>query len=182
MAALFERVIRTPDSHVILDSDDAIGVDVDFESFLGLPIRIGSETLGVLALADRPGGFPVALAEALAPIVTTAANLIQAHNSERHRRAVEAELRATEARLRTVMGGVPISLFMVDRGGILSLASGAGLEGLGIDPRSAVGRSAFDLFAGSPGMVDQLRQALGGKAVADLIEVGDRTFATTLRP
>ncbi|MGI9610085.1 MAG: PAS domain S-box protein, partial [Acidimicrobiia bacterium] len=141
-----------------------------------------SETLGVLALADRPGGFTLAAAEELAPIVTTAANLIQAHVSERHRRAVETELRATEARLRTVMGGVPISLFMVDRGGVVTLASGAGLEGFGIDPRDAVGQSAFDLFGSSPAMVDQLRQALGGQAVTDLIAVRDRTFATTLRP
>jgi PAS domain S-box-containing protein len=182
MAQLFERVIRTRDAHVILDSADAETVEVEFESFLGLPIRIGSETLGVLALADRPGGFSLAVAEELAPIVTTAANLIQAHVSERHRRAVEAELRATEARLRTVMGGVPISLFMVDRAGVVTLASGAGLEGFGIDPRNAVGHSAFDLFGASPGMVDQLRHALGGKAVTDLIAVGDRTFATTLRP
>ncbi|NNJ48609.1 MAG: PAS domain S-box protein [Acidimicrobiia bacterium] len=182
MAQLFERVIRTPDSHLILNSRDAEALDVEFDSFLGLPIRIGSETLGVLALADRPGGFAAATAAELGPIVTTSANLIQAHNSERHRRAVEAELRATEARLRTVMGGVPISLFMIDRAGVLTLASGAGLEALGIDPTSAVGRSAFDLFARSPGMVDQLRQALSGQAVTDLIDVGERSFATTLRP
>ncbi len=182
MAQLFERVIRTPDSHLILNQEDAAMLGVEFNSFLGLPVRIGSETLGVLALADRPGGFPVALAEELFPIVTTSANLVQAHNSERHRRAVEAELRATEARLRTVMGGVPISLFMIDRAGVLTLASGAGLEALGIDPADAVGKSAFDLFGRSPGMVDQLRQALGGEAVADLIDVGGRTFATTLRP
>ncbi len=182
MAQLFEKVIRTPDSHVIFGGADSEVLEVDFESFLGMPIRIGTETLGILALADRPGGFPLRLADELAPIVTTSANLIKAHNTERHRRMVEAELRATEARLRTVLGGVPISLFMVDRGGVLTLASGAGLVGLGIDPQGAVGRSAFDLFAGSSGMVSQLRQALGGKAVTDLIEVGGRTFATTLRP
>ncbi|MBT8212410.1 MAG: PAS domain S-box protein, partial [Acidimicrobiia bacterium] len=34
----------------------------------------------------------------------------------------------------------------------------------------------------SPAMVDQLRRALGGDAVSDLIPVGERTFATTLRP
>jgi PAS domain S-box-containing protein len=182
MAQLFERVIRTPGSHLILNAHDAQSLDVEFDSFVGLPIRIGSETLGVLALADRPGGFSAAMADELIPIVTTSANLIQAHNSERHRRAVEAELRATEARLRTVMRGVPISLFMIDRAGVLTLASGAGLETLGIDPATAVGTSAFDLFARSPAMVDQLRQALGGRAVTDLIDVGERSFATTLRP
>ncbi len=182
MAQLFERVIRSPGPFVILDQGDAEALGVDFETFLGIPIRIGSETLGVLALADRPGGFPRALADELVPIVTTSANLIKAHQSEQHRRAVEAELRATEARLRTVMGGVPISLIMVDRGGLLTLASGAGLDGLGIDPSDAVGRSAFDVFAESPAMVDQLRRSLGGKPVTGLIEIGERTFATTLRP
>jgi PAS domain S-box-containing protein len=182
MAQLFERVIRTPESHLILDRGHADELDLDFETFLGIPIRIGTETLGVLALADRPGGFPRALADELVPIVTTGANLIRAHESERHRRAVEAELRATEARLRTVMGGVPISLFMIDRGGVMTLASGAGLDSLGVDPTTAVGRSAFDVFARSPAMIDQLRRALGGKRVTDLIEIDGRTFATTLRP
>ena len=37
------------------------------------------------------------------------------------------------------MGGVPISLFMIDRGGVRTLASGAGLDGLGIDPTTAIG-------------------------------------------
>ena len=182
MAQLFERVIRTPGAHMFLQAGEAESLNVDFESFLGIPIRIGREVLGVLALADRPGGFPAYLADDMDPIVTTCANLIQAHASERHRRAVEAELRATEARLRTVMGGVPISLFMIDRGGVLTLASGAGLEAMGIDPTAAIGQSAFDLFSTSPAMIDQIRQALGGQSVADLIKIEGRTFATTLRP
>jgi PAS domain S-box-containing protein len=182
MAQLFERVIRTQGPHMTLDAEDCQSMDVDFDSFLGIPIRIRSEVLGVLALADRPGGFPAALPDELEPTVTTCANLISAHASERHRRSVESELRASEARLRTVMGGVPISLFMIDRGGVLTMASGAGLEAIGVDPLNSIGQSAFDLFSGSPGMVDQIREALGGKTVADLIKIENRTFATTLRP
>ncbi|NNF10535.1 MAG: PAS domain S-box protein [Acidimicrobiia bacterium] len=182
MAQLFERVIRSKSAAVNLDKAELIRLEIDAENFLGLPIRIGGETLGVLALADRPGGFTAELTDQLSAIVTTAANLIKAQASERHRRSVEAELRATEARLRTVLGGVPIGLFMVDRAGVLTLANGAGVTSMGIDPLYAVGRSVFDLFGASPAMLDQVRRALGGEDVDELVEIAGNTFATTLRP
>ncbi len=46
------------------------------ESFLGIPLRLDDEVVGVIALINRPGGFSEALAETLLPFCYTCASLI----------------------------------------------------------------------------------------------------------
>ncbi len=182
MTELFTRIIEAEDLYLILDRDEAATIGVECENLLAIPVRVGSRTLGVLAVMDRPDGFTETDKDALLPFVATSANLITAQNAERHRTAIETELREAEARLRAVMAGVPISLLIINKGGTITLASGTGLERLGINSSGAVGRSAFDLFSDSPEILNQIRQAMDGTSANDLIEIDGHTFATTFNP
>lgn len=70
----------TPSGHPVL------------ECFLGIPLRFNNEAVGMIALANRPGGFDNALIDLLAPLVTTLGTLIHARHLEEQRAQAEAAL------------------------------------------------------------------------------------------
>ncbi|MGE6108103.1 GGDEF domain-containing protein [Aeromonas sobria] len=63
------------------------------DSFLGIPIRHKGEAIGMIALANRPGGFDEALVTLLEPLTTTLGTLIHARNLEDERSRMERVLR-----------------------------------------------------------------------------------------
>ena len=62
-------------------------------SFLGLPIMMGDHMVGLLGLANRPGGYDEALVAFLQPFLQTCAGIIEAHRVEQLQRETEEELR-----------------------------------------------------------------------------------------
>ena len=68
-------------------------------AFLGLPLRVGTELVGVVGLANRAGGYQPELIAALEPALQTCANLVYSSRLLRQRRAAEAEQAALEQRL-----------------------------------------------------------------------------------
>jgi PAS domain S-box-containing protein len=63
------------------------------------------------------------------------------------RKRQEDELRASEARLRSLLKQLPAIVFTTDRELRLTSSMGAGLERLGLKPDETVGRTVFDYFA-----------------------------------
>jgi len=96
--------------------------------------------------------------------------------------AREADLAASEERLRTVMANAPIILFALDAAGVFTLSEGTGLEALGLAPGAMVGLSAFDVYAEVPEIMENIRRALAGEAVSYVGQVSGITFATQLAP
>ncbi|MGD0526715.1 MAG: PAS domain-containing sensor histidine kinase, partial [Polyangiaceae bacterium] len=68
---------------------------------------------------------------------------------------------SSEQLLGLVLDQLPVVLFATDRQGVILIARGKGAVRLA----GAVGRSAFELFADSPAVTDNLRRALGGEAI-----------------
>lgn len=68
-------------------------------SFLGLPVHHAGKYIGMIGLANRPGGFDMQLVDYLRPLVATCGTLIHAHHSALRRRATEVELSTLNARL-----------------------------------------------------------------------------------
>lgn len=65
-------------------------------AFLGLPFFSGKELIGMVGVANRPGGYDEGLVQALAPILATCSSLVQAFRSERQRKEAEKLLRESE--------------------------------------------------------------------------------------
>lgn len=61
-------------------------------TFLGLPIHRGSELVGTLGLANRPGGYDEGLVDFLGPYLSTCASIIAAYKNERVRQEAETAL------------------------------------------------------------------------------------------
>ncbi|NKI96460.1 PAS domain S-box protein [Rhizobacter sp. SG703] len=72
-------------------------------SFLGVPLFHGGEMLGMVGLANRPGGFDQALVDRLQPLFTSVGAILGAVRHDRERREAENALRASETQLRAVL-------------------------------------------------------------------------------
>lgn len=85
----------------------------------------------------------------------------------------DAALRESEAKLRTVIQGFPIILWMMDRSGIYLLSEGKGLESQGLKPGEVVGRSLFEQHRDHPEVLRDVRRALNGEAFSSNCWMGD---------
>ncbi len=98
------------------------------------------------------------------------------------RRAVDAALQASEARLRAVVGNAPVILFTLDTAGAITFVAGRGLVTLGHAAEAILG---YPLFAEGPyarAIGDHARRALAGEPVEARVVVGDLIFATHYAP
>jgi len=64
----------------------------DLNAFLGLPFYKDKKLIGMVGLANRPGGYNEDIVECLQPFVTTCSSLIQAWKTEIQRKQAEEEL------------------------------------------------------------------------------------------
>ena len=64
----------------------------DLNAFLGLPFYSGERLIGMVGIANRPGGYDEDVAEYLEPFLSTCANLIEATRVEQGRAQLEKEL------------------------------------------------------------------------------------------
>ncbi len=66
------------------------------DAFLGLPVRRGGRLLGMIGLANRPGGYEESMIAYLQPLVSTCASLFEGYRTERHREQADRELQASK--------------------------------------------------------------------------------------
>lgn len=81
------RRAGTPDGHPSLDA------------FLGIPFFRGSAMMGMVGVANRPGGYDESMVETLQPFLMTCSNLIEGYRLDRERRATAAQLERTNDEL-----------------------------------------------------------------------------------
>jgi PAS domain S-box-containing protein len=62
------------------------------DAFLGIPFFRGTKMLGMVGIANRPGGYDPQLIEELQPFLVTCSNLIEGYRIDRERREAEVQL------------------------------------------------------------------------------------------
>jgi len=98
----------------------------ELSTFAGIPLYLGERMVGMAGLADRPGGYDDALIDALEPLLSTAAQLVQGFEDRRQRDAVEG-------RLRSLVQSAPDAIVTVDQDGVVLDANTAALDIVGED-------------------------------------------------
>lgn len=99
LSTLFGHCIRTGD-HVIANdpaNDPRSGKGLPpghapLETFLGVPIKRGDRMIGMMGLANRPGGYSQSDIQVLEPMVATFATLIDARRANELRNQYETEI------------------------------------------------------------------------------------------
>ncbi|WP_437337553.1 STAS domain-containing protein [Sorangium sp. So ce394] len=94
----------------------------------------------------------------------------------------EVELGEAELLLRTVLENLPVAVCRYDREGIFRFHDGKGLETSGVRPGEHLGKSVYELYAGSPEGVEAIRQAIEGKGSHTVTEAHGLTWETWYVP
>ncbi|XYI01104.1 STAS domain-containing protein [Sorangium sp. So ce1128] len=98
------------------------------------------------------------------------------------RNEAEAKLGEAALLLRTILDNLPVVVCRFDREGIFRFHDGKGLEASGIQPGEHLGKSVYELYAGAPGAVESIQQALAGKASHSVTEAHGLTWETWFVP
>ncbi|WP_437758595.1 STAS domain-containing protein [Sorangium sp. So ce1389] len=94
----------------------------------------------------------------------------------------EAKLGEAALLLRAILDNLPVAVCRYDREGIFRFHDGKGLEVSGIQPGEHLGKSVYELYAGAPGAVESIQQALDGKASHVVTEAHGLTWETWFVP
>jgi PAS domain S-box-containing protein len=116
-------------------------------AFLGLPIYSGRQMVGMLGIANRPGGYHDGIRESLDLFLSVCSNLIISYRAERGRRASVAQLQQAEARYRTVVEAVGEGIFILDEHQRLDFSNPSMCVLAGCDAGALTGRTLPSLFA-----------------------------------
>jgi PAS domain S-box-containing protein len=65
------------------------------DCFLGVPLYRGAELVGMVGLANRPGGYSESILETIQPLLSTCSSLIHAHQLQQQRNTMEDSLRSS---------------------------------------------------------------------------------------
>ena len=85
-------------------------------------------------------------------------------------------------KLRTALDHAPIILFASDLDGTITVSEGAALEAMGYKSGELVGRSIFELYKDSPGVLENNRRALAGETFRSVMDLGDVALESWLSP
>jgi diguanylate cyclase (GGDEF)-like protein/PAS domain S-box-containing protein len=96
-------------------------------------------------------------------------------------RAVRA-LHDSEDKLRKVIEGLPVVLWMIDREGRFLLLEGNGVDTLGLKPGEVVGRSLYEVFSQSPEVIEDTHRVLTGQTFACTRQIGVLSFELRYSP
>ncbi|OGQ57851.1 MAG: hypothetical protein A3J24_02065 [Deltaproteobacteria bacterium RIFCSPLOWO2_02_FULL_53_8] len=68
-------------------------------AFLGIPFYFSGRLIGMVGLANRPGGYDQNIVDYLEPLISTCSNIIQAYNNDKGRKSAQEALIKSEATL-----------------------------------------------------------------------------------
>lgn len=117
----------------------------EIHSFLGLPIINGNETLGMVGIANRAGGYDQQLVDWLQPLLATCAALIDANRAHQWRIDAESELR----RQALVFDNISDAVLLTDRDGIILDCNPAALAMLDCPRKKLLGTPLSFLLCAS---------------------------------
>jgi len=87
------------------------------DAFLGVPVYLGRQLLGVIGLANRPGGYDESVVERLLPILNTCAQIFKAMGNERKKRHTALEMNRSNSFMSTLVENLQAGLLVEDEEG-----------------------------------------------------------------
>lgn len=192
---LFYAVMRTR-APVIMEAPQLSGKLLN--TVIGMPLFVGDEMVGMVGLADRTGGYGEDLATYLQPLVSTCAHLVIAYRNERQKQEAERALRASEARMRTLLDTVADGILTIDSRGRVETLNAAAERIFGYPAKNLAGQPVSriiprceELVTAGARALGKARETIGCRrngtefpldlAITELFEEGERKFTGVVR-
>ncbi len=109
-------------------------------AFLGIPLYNRSELIGMIGLANRPGGFDESVINSLAPFLSTCVNIIEAYRTDAKRQEAENRLRDSEERIRAVLSTAADGIITITEEGVIETVNPAAETIFGYDSQRLIGQ------------------------------------------
>jgi len=136
------------------------------DTFLGVPIVKGSEVVGMIALANRPGGYRQQDQEVIETITRAVGVLYDNYRHSVESASLQARQQRTEERYRHLLQAASDAIMVVDvADGVLLDANDRMAELLGVPAGQLPGMREAELYAGGEGAAGAqlLRNAASGR-------------------
>ena len=126
------------------------------DNFIGIPIYLGTELLGMIGLANRAGGFDQDVIELLQPIINTCAQIFDALGKERQRRKTAHELKLANGFLSALFENMQAGILVEDELGVIHEVNQAfcNMFGLASSPTIFVGQQGEQVFDQNKALFD----------------------------
>jgi hypothetical protein len=97
------------------DKQDNMVESPDFDDpILGIPVFSGDDLVGMIGIANRPGGYDDDVVDYLRPMTATFANFIVGLRAERERQAIENQLAESATLVTTLTNALPAAILFED--------------------------------------------------------------------
>ncbi|MFN3902670.1 EAL domain-containing protein [Rehaibacterium terrae] len=115
-------------------------------NFLGVPLKRGDEVIGLLALANRDGGYNERMLSRLKAVFAACASMIVWLRTDAEHRAAKRRLEEERALLRVVVESLPDPVAIKDADGAYLECNPIFADFVGMKREDIVGRHAGDIF------------------------------------
>jgi PAS domain S-box-containing protein len=115
-------------------------------AFLGIPFYRGTQLMGMIGIANRPGGYTEAIIADVEPFLTTCASTIEAYRNDARRKQAEEALQASEAQYRRIVETANEGIWILDANHQTSFVNPKMAEMLGYTTDEMMGKTLFDFM------------------------------------
>ena len=115
-------------------------------AFLGVPVLAGENVIGMVGVANRPGGYDNSIVERLQPFLSTYAGIIIANRANVARLQAEQQLREREMRLRAILDNVVDGIITIDKQSTIQSVNPALEKMFGYEAKQLLGQSVTMLM------------------------------------
>jgi two-component system, cell cycle sensor histidine kinase and response regulator CckA len=173
-------IISQQDFEKLAERGEVELVGTQSASWLGVPLRTPSSTIGVLVVQNyqRENAYDDHDLQFLSSVGGQIALAIE-------RKRAEERVRESEARLRVLVEQLPAVLWTVDRNLRFTSALGSGLAQMGLKPNQIVGMSLTDYFRTTDqnfAPISAHHQAIDGERVPFSLEWKDNSYVCHVEP
>ena len=168
---------KLPESVVGTLSNNNVG------AILAVPAVINGvvEAMACFDVPSERTWLPMEIEEATV-VLNGYARAVERRIDDRRSAAEEFELRRSEEQYRLITSHSPVVLFGIDAQGIFTLSEGQGLDIMGSEGGSVVGKSIYHIYRNYPDVLRHVNKALGGVESHGRIEISNHVIEGWFTP
>ncbi len=113
----------------------------ELTAFLGLPFHAADVFVGMIGIANRPGGYQQNVIDFLNPYLATCASIIQAYRNDQRRKIAEEQVVKSEHRIRSIVENVVDAIITINEKGIVQTFNPAAERIFGYSANEMIGKN-----------------------------------------